>query len=146
MLSSEQQWWRTRQRVRQRVRTVVDRRRDEDKLQSTLVGFLNAVLRDRLVFAIPNGSRRLPGGRAANAVPGLMPGFPDLGVALLHGRVLWLEAKTDDGRLSEQQLRVHKLLRDLGHAVEVVRSVEDTRAALHRHKVPTREALNAVYS
>jgi VRR-NUC domain len=139
-MASVERYYRTRQRVIKRVKERIRLRESETELQGVLVVYLNTVLRDRLVFAVPNAARRTKGGRAANAIPGLFPGFPDLGVCLLHGRVLWLEAKTEDGELSEQQEKTHRLLRDLGHVVEVVRSVEDTRRALRTHKVPTREA------
>ena len=139
-MSTLEGWQRTRQAVRQRVRQIIDRRCDEEKIQAASIDYLRAALRDHLVFAIPNAARRTAHGKAGNAVPGLMPGMPDLGICLLHGRILFLEVKTPAGTLSPDQLAMHLLLRALGHIVETVRSIDETRQVLEHHKVPTREA------
>lgn len=57
-------------------------------------------------------------------------GCPDLVVCLPRGRVLWLEVKTESGRLSEAQEVMHADLRDLGHAVFVVRSLAEAIEAV----------------
>ncbi len=72
-----------------------------------------------LVMHIPNQSTR---GRQRWA--GLMPGAPDL-VAVKRGRVVFLEVKTDKGRVSEKQSEVHDLLRLHGMEVRVVRGIDD---------------------
>ena len=72
-----------------------------------------------LVMHIPNQSTR---GRQRWA--GLMPGAPDL-VAIKRGRVVFLEVKTEKGKVSEKQSEVHELLRLHGMEVRVVRSVDD---------------------
>jgi len=72
-----------------------------------------------LVMHIPNQSTR---GRQRWA--GLMPGAPDL-VAIKRGRVVFLEVKTEKGKVSEKQAEVHGLLHLHGMEVRVVRSVDD---------------------
>ena len=72
-----------------------------------------------LVMHIPNQSTR---GRQRWA--GLMPGAPDL-VAVKHGRVVFLEVKTERGKVSEKQSEVHDLLRLHGMEVRVVRNIDD---------------------
>ena len=52
-------------------------------------------------------------------------GMPDRLIILPDERVLWVELKTDNGRLEEIQKLQHKRLRDLGHQVTVVWSKED---------------------
>ena len=130
--------FRQKQRVKQRQRRAPAVR--EELLQASIVDYLEAVLRHRLVFAIPNAARRTRTGRASNAIPGLLSGAPDLALCLPHGRILWLEVKTASGVLSEQQRQVHQLLLDLGHKVAVVRAVEEVRDVLRLYCVPTREA------
>lgn len=70
---------------------------------------------------------RLQSGTATGLRGGRMrlasPGTPDLFVAVGGG--LFLECKTPTGKLSENQLRWHRIARAHGVRVEVVRSVED---------------------
>lgn len=113
----------------------------ESKIQKAIVEYLRAVLPNALVMAIPNGSQRTASGRPANAVAGLLPGAPDLCVALPNGKTLFLEVKSDKGRVSDNQILVHGLLNSLGHTVPVVRSVEDVRQALAFLNIPTKEKL-----
>ena len=114
--------------------------RPEDRVQREVIAFLAAVLPHALLFAIPNGARRTKGGKAANAVPGLLPGAPDLAVCLPHGRVLWVECKAPKGVLSDAQDALWTRLRGLGHDYCVVRSQGDVRAALAALSIVTREA------
>ena len=53
-------------------------------------------------------------------VPDGKVGMPDRVVLLPDGRVLWVELKTDNGRLEEIQKVQHKKLRDFGHRVVVI--------------------------
>jgi len=116
------------------------RNQPEAQIQKAIVEYIRAVIPTSLVFAIPNGSQRTASGRPANAVAGLLPGAPDLCVVLPEGRVLWLEVKSDKGRVSSNQILVHGLLNSLGHHCPVVRSVDDVRHALAFLKIKTREA------
>ena len=111
----------------------------ESKIQKSIIDYLRAVLPHAVVFAIPNGSQRTASGRPANAVVGLLPGAPDLCVVLPQGRTLWLEVKSDKGRVSTNQIAVHGLFNSLGHPVPVVRSIDDVRQALAFLKIETKE-------
>lgn len=55
-------------------------------------------------------------------------GEVDLTVAADNGRVYWIELKAKDGKTSPAQNAVHAHLRKLGHAVGVIRSLEEFRA------------------
>jgi hypothetical protein len=114
-------------------------RRPEDALQRAVVDYL----RSRRVFvaAVPNAAQRTPGGRAANGVPGLLPGFPDLITCHAGGVMIALELKAPPPRLrsgkvsaasprvSDDQLAVMNTLHRLGFSCYVVRSIEDVDRA-----------------
>lgn len=116
------------------------RQQIESGIQRSIVQYLRTVIPHSVVMAIPNGSQRTKTGRPANAVPGFLPGAPDIVVALPRGGVLWVEVKSPVGRVSENQLLVHGLLSAAGHNCVVVRSVDDMRQALAFLKIETRES------
>ena len=118
------------------------RKRPENDIQRSIVKYINAVLPHGIVMAIPNASRRTANGRPMNAAPGLLPGAPDLIVALPKGRVLWLEVKAPKGRPSSHQITVHGRLNSLGHICAVVRSIEDVQRAFDHIGIQTREIRN----
>jgi hypothetical protein len=115
------------------------RRQIESGIQRDIVHFLRAVLPNAVVMAIPNGSQRTATGRPANAVPGFLPGAPDLVIALSGGATLWMEVKSPTGRTSDNQILVHGLLNAAGHKCVVVRSIDDVRQALDFLEIKTRE-------
>lgn len=112
----------------------------ENDIQRQIVDWIRAVAPALMVVAVPNGSRRTAAGRAANAVPGLTRGVPDLVVILPKGQVMWLEVKSASGRVSPEQFDFHNKLHVLGHTCAVVRSIEDVRLAFKHLNIQTREA------
>lgn len=64
-------------------------------------------------------------GYAAAAIAkacGMTPGTPDLRILFPYGRILFVEVKTDTGRLSKAQLYWHEKAAALGHNVLVVKA------------------------
>jgi hypothetical protein len=61
---------------------------------------------------------------------GLLPGFPDLLIYADAGRIGHLEVKSPKGTQQATQKAVQAWLGALGHRYAVVRSVDDTEAAL----------------
>lgn len=118
------------------------RKRPENDIQRAIVKYIGAVLPHGIVMAIPNASRRTVGGKPMNAAPGLLPGAPDLVVALPKGRVVWLEVKAPKGRASSNQITVHGKLNALGHTCAVVRSIEDVQRVFDYLGIETREIRN----
>lgn len=117
------------------------RMQSEGSIQSGIVDFLRAVLTpDHIVYANANAARRTAAGRAANGVPGLTPGIPDLSVACPDSRILYFEVKTPRGRLSEAQQHVIRQLLKNGSRVAVVTSIADVETKLAAWGVPTRIA------
>jgi VRR-NUC domain len=92
----------------------------ETALQKEIVDALRAA--GHWVVRVP-GQGVLGHGRAgAFLKPSEMAGFPDLLVLLPGGRAVWLEVKTDKGRLNPTQKARIERLRGLGHEAHVVRS------------------------
>lgn len=60
------------------------------------------------------------GGLAIKMPGNIMTGIPDRLVILPGGRIVFVELKTDRGRVSKIQAHVHKLLTELGCHVEVL--------------------------
>jgi hypothetical protein len=102
----------------------------EAQIQKAIISYLKVVCHGAIVAAIPNGASRTATGRPANAVAGLTPGMPDMMVLLPRGETIFFEVKSEKGRVSDVQLKIHIELQALGHRVAVVRSVADTTLAL----------------
>jgi hypothetical protein len=79
---------------------------------------------------IPNEGRRSAVAGRRLKQEGLLPGAPDLVCVGDAGRVAFLEVKAQKGRLSDTQTDCHDMLRRKGHAVAVVRSIDDALKAL----------------
>lgn len=107
----------------------------ESQLQRAVIDYLRVALVRGLAFAIPNAARRTQWGRASNAVPGLMPGAPDV-LVVTEGRPVFVELKTPKGRLSDAQVAAHAALKAAGATVLVCRSVEEVERALRDWGVP----------
>jgi hypothetical protein len=77
---------------------------------------------DVLIFAIPNGSWRDPRTAVKLKKEGVVRGIPDLYVPKHH---LWIEFKTETGKLSPEQVAMHRYLRAIGDGVIVGYGAED---------------------
>ena len=67
-------------------------------------------------------------------------GWPDRVVVLSDGQVFWVELKTLTGIVSPLQERVHKLLRQRGHTVYVLRTKEEITNVLGSTQIPTKSS------
>lgn len=114
--------------------------KEEDQIQSAIVGYIEAVAPDCIPFAIPNAARRTKSGRASNAVPGLRNGVWDIAVILPNGITAYIECKRKFGQLSDDQVKFGRQLVDRNVPQQVCRSIEDVRAALSSWGVVTRES------
>jgi Holliday junction resolvase len=103
-------------RLRQRAKKPCFPRKESDIQRGIVQALLYA---GWVVMHIPNQSTR---GRQRWA--GLMSGAPDL-VAVKRGRVVFLEVKTEKGKVSEKQSEVLDLLRLHGMDIRVVRGIDD---------------------
>jgi hypothetical protein len=92
-------------------------------------------------FSIPNGaylSKRMIKGKLICTeagklkAEGMLPGIPDYFIPLASADSfgLFLEFKTDSGKKSREQSKIHKQLRDSGYDVLVVRSLDQAIEAV----------------
>lgn len=70
------------------------------------------------------------------AIKGVEPGTPDILVMLCGGRVLWLECKTEKGKLTQTQQLWHEQAARLGHTAIVVRSLNEAVQAVDAARTP----------
>jgi VRR-NUC domain len=93
-----------------------------------------------LVFHVPNGGKRSIAEAARLKWVGTLAGVPDLCLLAPVGRVFFMEIKTEAGRLSEDQKKIHGWLTAIGVGCAVIRSIDDARNALKTCNIPTRES------
>ena len=77
---------------------------------------------DTLCFAIPNGSWRDIRTAKKLKDEGVTRGIPDLYIPRYH---LWIEVKTPIGKLSKEQIEMHRYLISIGDFVIVAMGAED---------------------
>lgn len=90
---------------------------------------------DRLFFAIPNGGKRDPVTAKRLKDEGVLPGVPDLLLAVPAGGYagLFLEAKTRTGSASKAQKEVGAALAGQGYSVVVAKGYEAMKAAIQEY-------------
>jgi hypothetical protein len=113
----------------------------ENNIQRAIVGYVRSVAPECLIFAIPNAARRTAAGFAANGVPGLLPGIPDLCVLVPGGKAHFCEVKTSRTDLSDKQEAIRSRFISMDVPFAVVRSIEDMRAALAHWQIATKESV-----
>jgi hypothetical protein len=113
---------------------------DEKTIHVAVYQFLCAVLPGAKIWHTPNGGERSKAEAVQFKKLGVLAGVPDLIILTKCGRMLFVEVKTQAGRLSADQIafRDFCIAARVPHAV--VRSVEETRNFLASHGVQTREA------
>lgn len=77
-----------------------------------------------LIFSNHNNATDIKQATVARS-QGRIAGIPDLTILLPNGKTIFIEVKTDKGRVSPVQKQMHEQLQLLGHEVLVVRSVKD---------------------
>lgn len=71
-------------------------------------------------FVNLEGAKRDKRQQVAAKLHGMRAGRPDIEIFLSGGRTIFIELKTDIGRLTEKQKSIHSELADLGHDVRTV--------------------------
>lgn len=88
-------------------------------------------------FHTPNAAKRSKFQSMLLNKLGVRAGVPDLIVFLPNNRVLFIELKASQGRLSEKQKMFHVELTQLGYAVDIIRSLDELRVLLGANGVKT---------
>lgn len=87
------------------------------------------------IFAINNNAN----GSVINAMQkkasGLVAGIPDMCIICDDQKVIWIEFKSEKGKLSEQQIKIHKKFIEAKHIVYVVSSFHEFTSILESHKL-----------
>lgn len=101
----------------------------EHRLQCGCVKWLRLQYPDVICFAIPNGGARNAVTGARLKAEGVLAGVPDLMIAEPRGywAGLFVEMKTEKGRLSEAQSKMQRALIAKGYLFAVCRSFDDFR-------------------
>ena len=86
--------------------------------------------RDVWWFAIPNAGRRTGRAGARLRSEGMRRGVADLCFMLPAGRCAWLEMKTENGRLSDEQRGFEAICKRLKHPYVVARTIDEAIVAL----------------
>jgi hypothetical protein len=114
--------------------------RFEDAIQKQIVNYLRHVLHgSAMVLHIHNNPRSAIDGARLKQM-GLVAGAPDLLVVLPHNKGVFIEVKTDKGRVSEAQHSFSFSCQALGWPWFVARSVDDVRLAFKALGIRTKEA------
>ena len=69
-------------------------------------------------------------GASRRSIKGCEAGTPDILCLLRDGRCVWLELKSDRGKVSATQAAWHAMAATMGHTVHVVRSIADAMKAV----------------
>lgn len=99
----------------------------EHQIQSALFKWLATVHPNVVAYAIPNAARRSMAQAAYLKAEGLRAGMPDVVVATARGGFhgLYLELKTDSGKLSDHQREMLSRLADEHYACAVAYGLDD---------------------
>lgn len=98
----------------------------EDDIQTACIRWFRLQYPNRIIFHIPNGGRRNIREAARLKKQGVLAGVPDLFIPEpINYFGLFIEMKSPDGKLSENQKLLFPQLRDRGYRVEICRSLAE---------------------
>lgn len=110
----------------------------EDRLQASIVSYARLVIRDGIVFAVPNGGKRSISTARTLKATGTLAGVSDI-ILVFQGKVLFAEVKTGKGRATPGQLKFMMDVQALGHHAAIWRSIEDVKNTFAALGIKTRE-------
>ncbi len=113
------------------------RKQPERALQQAAADYLNLALPDDAFFSsIPGGDGR------ATLTPGYVSGLPDA-VLIYRGTSIFIEFKTEKGRVSDAQAWCHIRLGNAGAEIAVIRSLDDLERLLDTFEIDTKAKVAA---
>ena len=108
----------------------------ESKIQQQIVEYFNNTycLKHHnprgLIFSIPNGGTRKKLEAITLKATGLLAGVSDLIVILPNGKLIFVEIKTDTGKMSEKQIEFKQRVEELGYEYWLIRNIEEFKLCL----------------
>jgi hypothetical protein len=115
----------------------------ETRLHSAAVRYLRTVCPDCLTWHVANGGKRSPETARLMKSLGVLPGVFDLVLLAPGPRTFFLEAKAEQGKLSEDQQWFKGELIKMGFSYVVFRSLDDIRDFIVQNGIPNRLAEEA---
>jgi hypothetical protein len=112
----------------------------ETRLHAAAVRYLRTVCPDCITLHIANGGKRSKETARLMKALGVLPGVFDLLLICPDGRHMWLEAKSDAGRLSPEQQWFKTQLIVRGVPYVVFRNLADIEAFVQQNRIPNRLA------
>lgn len=106
---------------------------DESKIQQACIKWFRYHMPKIVICSIPNGAM-LSGDKMQRIrqwkrlqSEGALPGIPDVFIAMRNDKNngLFIEFKSEKGKLTEQQKMIHAMLINAGYAVKVCRSLDE---------------------
>lgn len=116
---------------------------DESKTQQACIRWFRYHMPNIVICSIPNGAM-LSGDKMQRIKQwkrlqseGALPGIPDVFIALRNDKHngLFIEFKSEKGKLSEQQKIIHAMLINAGYAVKICRSVDEFMAIIKTYNI-----------
>jgi hypothetical protein len=112
----------------------------EIRLHTAAVRYLRTVCPDCITLHIANGGKRSKETARLMKALGVLPGVFDLLLICPDGRHMWLEAKSDNGRLSPEQQWFQGELILRGVPYVVFRNLADIETFVQQNRIPNRLA------
>lgn len=106
--------------------------KEEYLLQKTIVDYIRDNYPKIVVFCVPNEAAHV-----AHHAPGILKGAPDL-ILVLPEKVVFLELKSTNGRLSDQQCLFKTKVELLGVEYHIIRDLIDVKDIL-KNNLPLEE-------
>lgn len=96
----------------------------ESILQRQCVKWFRLQYPHHLIYANANGGYRSKVEASIMQGEGVTAGIPDL-TAVIGSLVVWIEMKTNTGKLSDNQKSIHEKLSTAGHVVHTCKSLDE---------------------
>lgn len=107
------------------INALINSLGEEAKIQIEVVKYAKKFEPEIFVFSIPNEQKQTSAMGFVAKLMGKRSGMPDLVLINKHQDVLFLELKTEKGKLSKSQLKTHEILDFLGFEVKTAYDLEN---------------------
>lgn len=107
----------------------------EHDIQTQCITWYRSNFPNGIIFAVPNQGRRTASQMSYFIQEGFTPGAPDLVAMDISGKIIFIEMKTETGRLSKYQIEFQEKCDYIdGDLYFVCRSIEDFKNIIYNGK------------